>query len=134
MKFCKIAKDGGPESKVWGYFLFEIKSLFSIVLLRFEDGSREAYHNHAFNAVSWVLKGELNEILHESVEPDVYQSLNTYCPSIFPVITLRSTMHKVISRGTTWVLSIRGPWSKTWKEVVDGKEMTLTNGRKVVGY
>lgn len=135
MKFCKIAKDGGPESKVWGYFLFEIKSLFSIVLLRFEDGSREAYHNHAFNAVSWVLKGHLEEI-HHPVNPDAYPPYHVdyHYPSVTPVITLRSTMHKVVSHGRTWVLSIRGPWSKTWKEVVDGKEMTLTNGRKVVGY
>ena len=49
MKLFKYMKDGGPESTVWGYFLIEIKSLFTIVLLHFKNGSREAYHNHAFN-------------------------------------------------------------------------------------
>jgi hypothetical protein len=58
--------------------------------------------------------------------------VNTYKPSIKPVMTYRSTMHKVVSQGRTWVVSFRGPWSKTWKEVVGGEERTLTNGRKVV--
>ena len=50
-------KDGGPESKVDGYWLFRHKRLFTVALLRFSKGSREAYHSHAFNAVSWVLTG-----------------------------------------------------------------------------
>lgn len=134
MKFCEIAKDGGPESRVWGYFLLEIKSLFSIVLLRFEEGSRDAYHSHAFNSVSWVLKGELNEygIHPNSIFAD-YDYHHIYLPSCKPVITKRTTNHKVVSNGRTWVLSFRGPWAKEWKETVDGKEIMLTNGRKQVG-
>lgn len=127
MKFLQLSKDGGPESKVWGYFLCEIKPLFSIVLLRFEDGSRDAYHDHAFNAVSWVLKGKLRE---ETISPESEE--NTYEPSIRPVITLRDTFHKVTSYGRTWVLSLRGPWADTWHEYANGKELTLTNGRKMV--
>ena len=38
-----------------------VSTLFSIALLVFEDGSREAYHEHAFNCVSWVLSGHLSE-------------------------------------------------------------------------
>ena len=128
MKLFQLSKDGGPESKVWGYFLCEIKPLFSIVLLRFEDGSRDAYHDHAFNAVSWVLKGKLRE---ETISPEPEE--NVYEPSIRPVITLRDTFHKVTSYGRTWVLSLRGPWADQWHEYANGKEMTLTNGRKVVG-
>lgn len=61
MKFLYYGKNGGPESRVWGYFLIEIKSLFSIVLLRFENGSRDAYHTHAFHCFSWLLRGHLTE-------------------------------------------------------------------------
>jgi hypothetical protein len=60
MRFFHHGKDGGPESPVEGYWLFEIKWLCSIVLLKFNDGGREAYHSHAFNALSWLLKGDLH--------------------------------------------------------------------------
>ena len=42
MKILNIAKDGGPESNVTGYWLVESKRFFSIVLLKFDKGSREA--------------------------------------------------------------------------------------------
>lgn len=144
MKFLSKSKDGGAESTVWAYWLFEIKSLFSIVLLKFENGSRDAYHNHAFNCISWVLKGKLVEHVKETSPAGVFRGesypsldwdfINTYKPSLRPVFTYRDTMHKVVSEGTTWVVSFRGPWSKTWKEVVQGEEITLTSGRKVVDY
>lgn len=128
MRFFSKAKDGGPKSTVTGYWLVELKRFFSIVLLKFEDGSRDEYHDHAFNSINWVLSGRVDE---EFTDP----SLNlTYRPSLRPVKTQRTRMHRVRSRGTTWVFSIRGPWSKTWTEY-DPKTkeyVTLTNGRKVV--
>lgn len=118
-------KDGGPESRVWGYWLVEIKSLFSIALLCFKDGSRDAYHSHAFNSVSWVLWGALGEQLRESPDGTWF-----YYPSFRPIITKRDTFHKVTSIGTTWVLTFRGPWAKTWKEWTEKEgEVTLTNHR-----
>ena len=36
-------------------------AIFSIALLKFEGISREAYHTHAFGAISWLLKGMLVE-------------------------------------------------------------------------
>lgn len=135
MKFFKKAKDGGPESTVTGYWLVEIKWLFSIVLLKFEDGSRDEYHSHAFNSLNWVLKGEVEEqSVFDRVDlPDHGPKL--YSAGVKPVLTKRSTFHRVVSRGTTWVLSIRGPWSKTWLEYdpKTRKFSTLTHGRKVVG-
>jgi hypothetical protein len=127
MKIFKYMKDGGPESKVAGYWLVEIKSLLSIVLLHFSDGSREAYHSHAFDAVSWVLKGFLCEAIFRG-------RMNFYRPSLKPIYTPRDCFHKVLSRGDTWVLSFRGPWSQTWKEFLpeQNKHITLTHGRKVV--
>lgn len=135
MRLFQKSKDGGPESKVTGYFLCEFKSLFSVVLLRFDDGSRDAYHNHAFSAVSWVLRGRLMEyervsqILDEAVD---YCSL--YLPHVLPSWTPRRRFHRVVSTGTTWVLSFRGPWSKFWKEYIPaiGETITLTAGRKEI--
>ena len=63
MKFMQTVKDGGEESHVWAHVLIELKGWFSIMVLRFEPGSRAAYHSHAFNCFSWILRGKLEERL-----------------------------------------------------------------------
>ena len=127
MRLFKFMKDGGRESTVSGLFIIEIKKLFSVVLLRFDNGSREAFHSHAFNCFSWVLKGHLEE-------HNLDGTVKNYRPKILPFMTFRDTFHKVFSRGTTWVLSFRGPWKDEWKEYIPAKNkfLTLTHGRKVV--
>ncbi len=127
VKILHHAKDGGPESCVDGYWLIEVKRLFSIAVLRFGDGSRDSYHNPAFDSVSWVLRGKLRE---EHLD----MSVSEYQASILPVVTLRSTFHRVVSIGTSWVLTFRGPWSKTWEEFnpITAQHTTLASGRKVV--
>ncbi len=126
MKFFYKGKDGGYESTVTGYWLCEIKSLFSIVLLKFEGASREAYHEHAFNSVSWLLKGTLAEYIFNSPR------INRYDPGLKPIVTKQSTFHKVNSFGTSWVLSFRGPWKETWREYrqISGQIVNLSEGRK----
>lgn len=127
MKLCSWGKDGGPESKVWGFWLVEIKSLFSVVLLKFERGSRPAYHEHAFDCFSWVLKGYLFERFKNRIPP------RWHFRRWKPFVTYRTDFHKVTSYGTTWVLSIRGPWADSWREYDETTKetYTLTNGRKV---
>jgi hypothetical protein len=127
MKFLSKGKDGGPLSTVTGYWLAEIKSLFSAVLLKFEDGSRDQYHDHAFWSVNWVLAGRV-------VEHHLDGEKVVHTPSWRPVVTRRSTFHRVVSEGTTWVLSLRGPWTKRWHEYdpATGWYSTLASGRKVV--
>lgn len=127
MKLFKMMKDGGPLSKVWGYFLVDIKPAFSVVFLKFIDGSREAYHSHAFGAISWVLRGRIDE-------HDISGTLTSYTPSWKPIYTPRDRFHKVVSRGTTWAISFRGPWSDNWKEYLPDQDrtITLTHGRKEV--
>ena len=133
MKIFGYGKDGGYKSTVWGYWLVEIKSLFSIVLLRFENGSRDAYHEHAFNCFSWVLKGKLYEefVLDGKVFPHC-RAARTHQASRLPFITRRTDFHRVTSTGRTWVLSFRGPWGGTWRESVGGTTHTLTHGRRMV--
>ena len=128
MKFLRWGRDGGPKSPVWGFWFIEIKWLFSIVLLRFDGDSREAFHSHAFNALTWWLRGEVIEMF-----PD---GRNTTCwrPSIWPKLTRRSCFHKVQPTRRTWALSFRGPWSKQWKEFdpTTRQLTTLAHGRRVV--
>ena len=61
IKLFKKSHDGGPNSGVTGYWLIEWKLGFSIVILRFSKGSREAFHSHAFNAWTWWIKGRVME-------------------------------------------------------------------------
>ena len=129
MKLFRKSYDGGPDSGVTGYWLVEIKSLFSIVLLRFNPGSREAFHSHAFNALTWWLKGDVVEEYHGQVHPGG-GLLRRWTPSIKPKYTPRNCFHKIIAgeRGA-WALSIRGPWSKTWFENKNGETYELGHGR-----
>ena len=134
MKLLSVAKDGGPESKVTGLFIVEIKGLFSVVLLHFANGSREAYHSHAFNALSWLLRGRLKEHRLTSHWDGVPVGPSCeYTPSWRPIFTGRKTFHKVVSEGDTWVLSFRGPWADTWREYIPARNayVTLTHGREV---
>lgn len=127
MKLFRYEKDGGAESMVHGLFVVEIKSAFSIVLLRFEGKSREAFHSHAFNAISWVLRGKL-------VEEVIGGAVNEYPASRKPVLTPRTMFHKVSSDGITWAISFRGPWAEHWQEYLPEEDelVTLAQGRKDV--
>lgn len=130
MRLFHVGKDGGPESTVTGYWLVEMKRLFSVAILRFDDGTRDSYHSHAFNSWSWVLSGKLLERFKDGpYNPDVF-----HLPSIRPIHTLRTTFHRVRSFGTTWVLTFRGPWAKQWEEYnpFTNKKSTLEDGRVVV--
>lgn len=128
MKLFRKAKDGGPKSTVTGYWLIEWKGLFSVTLLKFKDGSRDEYHSHAFDSVSWLLKGCL-------VEQHLNGAEQEHRPSLVPVVTRRTTFHRVLSKGTTWALTFRGPWSDMWLEFDPRSHefTTLAHGRKKVG-
>lgn len=134
MKICCWSKDGGPESHVWCFYLIEWKAAFSIALLRFDDGSREAYHSHAFNAISWLFSGALHEHAIESQDNTPYRQhwVRLYEPSWKPIWTPRERFHRVYSVGRSWALSFRGPWVDKWREQSRGREYFLTHGRVVV--
>ena len=125
MKLFKKADDGGKNSGVTGYFLFESKRFGSVAILRFNKGSREAFHSHAFNALTWWLKGKATEI-------HMNRAVCEWRPSFKPKYTPVGCFHKIIANETVWALTIRGPWKDTWQECRDGEVVTLTHGRKVV--
>lgn len=127
VKFLRKAKDGGPKSTVTGYWLVEFKRLFSLALLKFEDGSRDEFHSHAFNSLNWVLRGRVREEMIDG-------TVNEFTPSPWPIATMRDTFHRVVSDGTTWVLTVRGPWAEHWLEYnpITRVQTVLAYGRKVV--
>lgn len=113
-------KDGGPESKVDGFWIFRHKKLFTLALLRFNKGSREAYHSHAFNSISWLLTGGLRELQAMMRGDGVLDLELNHTPGVWPIVTLRSTMHKVYGEAEdNWVLTFRGPWADTWCEMIE---------------
>lgn len=124
MKFFKKSYDGGPDSGVTGYWLIEIKPLFSVVLLKFNKGTRDAFHSHAFNAWTLWLKGEVKE--HDMwLPPKIWKAGQfKYTP--------RNNMHMVEAFTDTWALSIRGPWRDFWYEFKNSKFIEMTHGRKIV--
>lgn len=134
MKFFFKRKDGGQDSYVTGYWLIEAKKAFSVCLLRFDENTRENYHSHAFNCFSWVLTGGLSEQFYTGTNKAVVKI--PHLPSFKPFITRKTTLHRVKSlpgKGTSWVLSFRGPWEDTWHEVdKHNNVINLTHGRKVV--
>lgn len=125
MKLFKRSHDGGKDSGVEGLFLVEIKSLFSIVLLRFNEGSREAYHSHAFNAVTWWLKGEVEEHHTDG-------RVMKWKPSFKPKFTAKNCFHKIYALRKSYAISFRGPWDDTWQEKRNNETVTLTHGRNIV--
>jgi len=121
-------KDGGPESTVTGYWLVEMKRLLSVALVRFDGQSREAFHTHAFDAVSWVLRGSLTETFIDG-------RVVKHKPSLLPFVTKRSDFHKVDSDApVSWAITFRGPWVRKWREFIPASQrfLTLTSGRKIV--
>ena len=124
MRFLSKSHDGGRDSGVTGYFLIEAKPLFSIVLLRFSKGTRDAYHNHAFNALTIWLKGRVIEHLIDGSSRGWRGGNVKYTP--------RDCFHKVEALTVTWALSFRGPWSDRWNESRSEKLVTLTHGRTVI--
>ena len=131
MKLFSKAPDGGKGSGVTGYFLIEAKSAFSLVLLHFAKGTREAFHEHAFNAVTLWLKGRVREHLLDLFDYEHEAEVRTFHAGQVK-FTPRSCFHKIEALESTWALSIRGPWVDRWREYRNGRLVTLSHGRKVV--
>lgn len=122
-----IKPDGGKESGVTGYFLIEWKAFFSIGILHFKEGSREAFHSHAFNAFTFWLKGEVTEVKYPSKESKRFSA------GLKPKYTPRTNCHKVVAHKDTYALTFRGPWVDFWREVRKDAHVVLTHGRRVIG-
>jgi hypothetical protein len=130
MLIFKKKSDGGPNSGVSGYWLIEIKWLFSIVLLKFNPNDRENFHSHAFNALTFWLKGNVQE---QIMDVETKQSSLKKFKMGNVKYTPRDNVHKIHCTKTAWAISFRGKWKDEWFEYneTDDKMITLTHGRKV---
>ncbi len=125
MKLFKKSHDGGPDSGVTGYWLIECKWLFSIVILRFSKGSREAFHSHAFNAWTLWLKGRVLEQFKDDKCSIFWEPFQwKYTP--------RNCFHRIVAQEVSWCISFRGPWWDHWQEFKNNTLTTLTHGRREV--
>lgn len=125
MKIFTKRHDGGLDSGVTGYWLIECKSLFSIVLLRFLPSTKEAYHSHAFNAITWWIKGTATEEFPN--KPSII-----WKPSFRWKVTPKTNIHRYRVEKPAWAISIRGPWETYWKEVQENKTVVFTKHRQIV--
>lgn len=127
MFLFKKRKDGGKSSPVDAYFVCEIKGLFSIAFLKFNKGGREAFHTHAFDALTWFLSGNLVE---EDVNGDTYK----YKRSLIPKFTSKSKNHRVKATKDSWCFTLRGAWDETWTEYNKEEDTTttLSHGRNII--
>lgn len=125
MKLFHRSHDGGANSGVTGYWLIEAKSAFSIVLLHFRPGTREAFHEHAFHAITLWIKGRVREHHLDSFETKEFRAGQIK-------FTPRSCFHKIEALGHAWCLSIRGPWVDRWREQRGDRTVTLTYGRREI--
>lgn len=130
LRLFEKAPDGGKHSGVTGYFLIEWKPAFSIAILHFEKGTREAFHEHAFNAITLWLKGRVLE--HQLIDTNHGLSIAREYTAGQIKFTSRSMFHKIEALESTWALSFRGPWLDRWREWRFGRVVTLTHGRKEV--
>jgi hypothetical protein len=122
MKLLKVSKDGGQDSHVTGLFIFEIKSVASFAILKFDKGSREVFHSHAFNALTiWLPGADVTEY-HTNGQTENWG--RQFVPQF--KWTPRSTFHKIFANKTSFAITIRGPWAKTWLEYNAASKLTTT--------
>lgn len=131
VRLFQKTKDGGPDSPVDAYFLCEFKPLFSVALLKFNKGKRETYHTHAFNALTWFLGGDLIE--ERKILGGNLPCCIKYVRRFWPKFTSRDNLHRVKAVETSWCLTIRGPWTDSWQEFDENRNIltTLTHGRYI---
>lgn len=132
MNIFKVRHDGGEKSGVNGLFVIEIKSLFSIVFLKFKKGTREAFHSHAFNAYSWFITGKVEESRLNIETGEVTKKI--FKPTLNPKFTPKENVHRVKALTDTWCFTLRGPWNQSWFEYNPSTHeiINLTFGRKIL--
>lgn len=119
------------EQLVSEHTLLEWKPLFSIKLFNFHrtDGSQDRFHTHAFNAISFLLKGNYIE---EVIEDGRVVRLNRNRSRVLFIPA--DQYHRITRSAGCRTLLITGPWGAEFKELrsVDGyqfQEVTLGEGR-----
>lgn len=111
------------EQKVSQFVIFECKYLFSIIIFYFHkcNKTQDRYHTHAFNAISIKLWGKYIEYIYKEGSGGKEWSIKKRV-AIFKYFK-RDHFHKIGNSTGCCTILLSGPWSKTWKEVLDNGEV-----------
>lgn len=91
--------------------------------MKFNKGTREAYHKHVFDALTWWLWGSVIEhVFNENNEDNNKVEKINWCPWILPKYTPCDNLHKIEALETSYAISFRGPWKDTWYELKQIKD------------
>lgn len=117
--FMKKKRIDLGEQSVTELTILEYKKWFSIKLFNFHksEGVQDRFHTHAFNAYSFLLKGDYTEEVLE--DNKIVKCLRSRSKALF---IPKDSYHRITRSKGCITLLVTGPWGDTFKEL-----------RKIVG-
>lgn len=111
--FKKKRIDLGEQS-VTELTILEYKKWFSIKLFNFHksEGVQDRFHTHAFNAYSFLLKGDYTEEVLE--DNKIVKCLRSRSKALF---IPKDSYHRITRSKGCVTLLVTGPWGETFKEL-----------------
>lgn len=112
--FMKKKRIDLGEQSVTELTILEYKKLFSIKLFNFHrsEGLQDRFHTHAFNAYSFLLKGDYTEEVLENNK--IVKYLRSRSKTLF---IPKDSYHRITRSKGCVTLLITGPWGETFKEL-----------------
>ncbi len=110
------------------FTIIEIKYLGGIIVNIFNTSNQDRFHSHAFNALSWMIRGHYYEDV--IVDGNLLKLKKIERSRFIP----RNYIHKITkSSPNAMSITFEGPWESTWNEYFDnGRIKTYSWGRKVI--
>ncbi len=102
------------EQTVSELTILEWKPLFSLKLFHFHetDGCQDRFHTHAFNAFSFLLKGDYTEeVICNGV---IMRRRRSHKRLLF---IPKNQYHRITRSKGCWTLLLTGPWGSEFKEL-----------------
>lgn len=116
--------------------ILEYKKWFSIKLFNFHksEGVQDRFHTHAFNAYSFLIKGDYTEEILESGK--IVKTLRSRSKLLF---IPKNSYHRITRSNGCITLLVTGPWGDTFKELRNTvgnlyQEVVCGGQRKEVSY
>lgn len=112
--FMKKKRIDLGEQSVTELTLLEYKKWFSIKLFNFHksEGVQDRFHTHAFNAYSFLLKGDYTEEVLE--DNKIVKCLRSRSKALF---IPKDSYHRITRSKGCVTLLVTGPWGETFKEL-----------------
>lgn len=112
--FMKKKKIDLGDQSVTELTILEYKKLFSIKLFKFHksSGKQDRFHTHAFNALSFLIKGDYTEEIikdNKIMKCRRNRSRILYIP--------KDSYHRITKSDSCYTLLLTGPWGGEFKEL-----------------